>query len=178
MAFAALLGTIPWLAWLMLVANVFWAVAYDTEYAMVDRDDDIKIGIRTSALTFGRFDVLAVMLCYAVTFGIYAWIGVALHWSAASSLRLAWWPPGLCGLPLHADTQSGPDALLPPPSGTTTGSVDSCLPGSRFNTPWPGFDESGAALVRAIVAVTLRRHRRHFATTADPARSERSVSVP
>jgi 4-hydroxybenzoate polyprenyltransferase len=89
MAFAALLGAIPWLAWLMLVANVFWAVAYDTEYAMVDRDDDIKIGIRTSALTFGRFDVLAVMLCYAVTLGIYAWIGVALHWRAPFWIGLA-----------------------------------------------------------------------------------------
>ena len=81
MAFAAVQNDVPPLAWLMLVANVFWSIAYDTEYAMVDRDDDITIGIRTSALTFGRFDVLAVMLCYAATLGIYAWIGVALHWS-------------------------------------------------------------------------------------------------
>jgi 4-hydroxybenzoate polyprenyltransferase len=50
----------------LLLGNVFWAVAYDTEYAMVDRDDDLKIGIKTSAITFGRHDVLAVMLCYAV----------------------------------------------------------------------------------------------------------------
>ncbi len=62
MAFAAVQDQVPVLAWVMLVANVFWSIAYDTEYAMVDRDDDIKIGIRTSALTFGRFDVLAVML--------------------------------------------------------------------------------------------------------------------
>jgi 4-hydroxybenzoate polyprenyltransferase len=67
------------LAWIMLTANVFWSVAYDTEYAMVDRDDDIKIGIRTSALTFGRFDVAAVMLCYAATLAIYAAIGAMLH---------------------------------------------------------------------------------------------------
>ncbi|MGH8780601.1 4-hydroxybenzoate octaprenyltransferase [Paraburkholderia sp.] len=78
MAFAAIQGHVPMLAWAMLIANVFWSVAYDTEYAMVDRDDDIKIGIRTSALTFGRFDVLAVMLCYAGTLGIYAVIAVKL----------------------------------------------------------------------------------------------------
>jgi 4-hydroxybenzoate polyprenyltransferase len=82
MAFAAVQNQVPPLAWIMLVANVFWSVAYDTEYAMVDRDDDIKIGIRTSALTFGRFDVLAIMLCYGVTLGIYVWIGVALQFGA------------------------------------------------------------------------------------------------
>jgi len=70
MAFAAIQDRVPMLAWIMLLANVFWAVAYDTEYAMVDRDDDLKIGIRTSAITFGRFDVAAVMLCYAAVFGI------------------------------------------------------------------------------------------------------------
>ncbi len=78
MAFAAVQDQVPLLAWVMLVANVFWAVAYDTEYAMVDRDDDLKIGIRTSAITFGRFDVAAVMLCYAATFAIYAWVGASL----------------------------------------------------------------------------------------------------
>jgi 4-hydroxybenzoate polyprenyltransferase len=78
MAFAAIQDHVPMLAWIMLIANVFWSVAYDTEYAMVDRDDDIKIGIRTSALTFGRYDVAAVMLCYFVTLAIYAGIGVAL----------------------------------------------------------------------------------------------------
>jgi 4-hydroxybenzoate polyprenyltransferase len=83
MGFAAIQGHVPPLAWLMLLANVFWSLAYDTAYAMVDRDDDIKIGIRTSALTFGRFDVLAVMLCYAAMLGIYAWIGYARHWSVA-----------------------------------------------------------------------------------------------
>jgi 4-hydroxybenzoate polyprenyltransferase len=70
MAFAAVQNHVPALAWWLLVANVFWAVAYDTEYAMVDRDDDIKLGMRTSAITFGRFDVAAVMLCYAVALGI------------------------------------------------------------------------------------------------------------
>jgi 4-hydroxybenzoate polyprenyltransferase len=75
MAFAAVQNTVPASAWWLLVANIFWAVAYDTEYAMVDRDDDLKIGIKTSAITFGRFDVAAVMLCYAVTFAIILVIG-------------------------------------------------------------------------------------------------------
>ena len=70
MAFAAVQNTVPAVAWWLLVANIFWAVAYDTEYAMVDRDDDIKIGMRTSAITFGKYDVFAVMLCYTVALGI------------------------------------------------------------------------------------------------------------
>jgi 4-hydroxybenzoate polyprenyltransferase len=75
MGFAAALGSVPPVAWVLLLANVFWAVAYDTEYAMVDRDDDIRIGIRTSALTFGRYDVVAVMLCYAAMLAILAAVG-------------------------------------------------------------------------------------------------------
>jgi 4-hydroxybenzoate polyprenyltransferase len=75
MAFAAVLDTVPPAAWLLLAGNIFWAVAYDTEYAMVDRDDDLKIGIKTSAITFGRFDVAAVMTCYAVSFAILLLVG-------------------------------------------------------------------------------------------------------
>ena len=78
MAYAAHLGEVPAEAWWLLLANVFWAVAYDTEYAMVDRDDDLKIGIKTSAITFGRFDVAAVMLCYAATLAIIGWVGYTL----------------------------------------------------------------------------------------------------
>jgi 4-hydroxybenzoate polyprenyltransferase len=78
MGFAAVQGEVPLIAWLMLLANVFWAVAYDTEYAMVDRPDDLKIGIRTSAITFGRFDVAAVMACYVVTFALLAVVGVVV----------------------------------------------------------------------------------------------------
>ncbi|MDZ5632814.1 4-hydroxybenzoate octaprenyltransferase [Janthinobacterium sp. GMG1] len=66
MGFAAITDAVPVVAWLLLLGNVFWAVAYDTEYAMVDRDDDLKIGIKTSAITFGRYDVAIVMFCYAV----------------------------------------------------------------------------------------------------------------
>ncbi len=76
MAFAAVQDTVPPAAWLLLIANIFWAIAYDTEYAMVDRDDDLKIGIKTSAITFGRFDVLAVMLCYAISFAIILLVGL------------------------------------------------------------------------------------------------------
>lgn len=75
MAFAAILGYIAPIAWLLLAANIFWAIAYDTEYAMVDRDDDLKIGIKSSAITFGRFDVLAVMVCYAITLVLLAAAG-------------------------------------------------------------------------------------------------------
>ncbi|MPW15831.1 4-hydroxybenzoate octaprenyltransferase [Paraburkholderia sp. CNPSo 3157] len=89
MAFAAIQNQVPLLAWAMLLANVFWSVAYDTEYAMVDRDDDIKIGIRTSALTFGRFDVLAIMICYAVTLGIYVGIGIMLGFGVLYWIGLA-----------------------------------------------------------------------------------------
>lgn len=66
MAFAAVQNLVPPVAWLLLIGNVFWTLAYDTEYAMVDRDDDLKIGIRTSAITFGRHDVAIIMLCYAL----------------------------------------------------------------------------------------------------------------
>ncbi|HEY2818063.1 MAG TPA: 4-hydroxybenzoate octaprenyltransferase [Casimicrobiaceae bacterium] len=78
MAFAAVGNDVPALAWMLLVVNLFWVVAYDTEYAMVDRDDDIHVGIRTSALTFGRFDVTAVAVCYAIYFGAMAAIGVRI----------------------------------------------------------------------------------------------------
>jgi len=75
MAYAAVQDTVPMSAWILLLANVFWAVAYDTEYAMVDRDDDLKIGIKTSAITFGRYDVLAIMLCYAISFALILAVG-------------------------------------------------------------------------------------------------------
>ncbi|MDE2286780.1 MAG: 4-hydroxybenzoate octaprenyltransferase [Burkholderiales bacterium] len=79
MGFAAVQGHVPPLAWLLLLANVFWSVAYDTEYAMVDRDDDVHIGIKTSAITFGRYDVAAVMACYAAMFVIIGGVGYRLQ---------------------------------------------------------------------------------------------------
>jgi 4-hydroxybenzoate polyprenyltransferase len=83
MAFAATLGRIPESAWWLLAANVCWAVAYDTEYALVDIEDDRRIGIKTSALTFGRFDIAIIMLCYAATLGLLAWVGVRLGFGGA-----------------------------------------------------------------------------------------------
>jgi len=76
MAFAAVRGEVPWLAGGLLLGNLFWVLAYDTEYAMVDRDDDLKIGIKTSAITLGRFDVAAVMAFYAAFLAIWAAIGL------------------------------------------------------------------------------------------------------
>lgn len=75
MAFAAINDYIPPLAWQLLLANVFWAVAYDTEYAMVDREDDLKVGIKSSAIFFGKFDVMAIMLCYVAMLFILIYVG-------------------------------------------------------------------------------------------------------
>jgi 4-hydroxybenzoate polyprenyltransferase len=77
MSFAAVQNEVPVWAWILLLGNVFWSVAYDTAYAMVDRDDDLKIGIKTSAITFGRFDVAAIMLCYAGQFAV--WLAAGQH---------------------------------------------------------------------------------------------------
>jgi 4-hydroxybenzoate polyprenyltransferase len=75
MAFAAHHNVVVPLAWVVLVANVFWAIAYDTQYAMVDRDDDIKLKLKSSAILFGRFDVLAIMICYCAFLVIMACVG-------------------------------------------------------------------------------------------------------
>lgn len=97
MAYAAVLNDVPAPAWWLLLANIFWALAYDTEYAMVDRDDDLRIGIKTSAITFGRHDVTAVMICYAVSLAIVFVVG----WTRG--LR-GWFALGMAvaiGLALH-----------------------------------------------------------------------------
>ena len=78
MAFAAQQGNVPPVAWLLLLANVFWAMAYDTEYAMVDRDDDIHLGIHSSALLFGKYDVAAVMICYTIALIFLAIVGLMI----------------------------------------------------------------------------------------------------
>jgi 4-hydroxybenzoate polyprenyltransferase len=83
MAFAAVQSRVPLLAWVLLVGNLFWVLAYDTEYAMVDRDDDLKIGIKTSAITLGSADVAVVMACYAAFLAI---------WVAALAPRQLGWP--------------------------------------------------------------------------------------
>ena len=82
MAFAAVLGYVSPFGWWLMVINLFWVIAYDTEYAMVDRDDDIKIAMRTSAITFGRFDVFAVGVCYGLYVVGMAWVGIRLSLGA------------------------------------------------------------------------------------------------
>jgi 4-hydroxybenzoate polyprenyltransferase len=101
MAFAAVRGgewslaglwqAIPALGWLLLVSNLFWVLAYDTEYAMVDRDDDVRIGMKTSAITLGAYDVAAVMGFYAIHLLSWAWLlaPASLGWPFGVSLGLA-----------------------------------------------------------------------------------------
>jgi len=85
MAFAAVQSRVPLIAWVLLLGNLFWVIAYDTEYAMVDRDDDLAIGIKTSAITLGRLDVAAVMACYAIYLSIWA---VALINATPSAINI------------------------------------------------------------------------------------------
>jgi 4-hydroxybenzoate polyprenyltransferase len=91
MAFAAQQGSVPPMAWLLLIANMFWSIAYDTEYAMVDRDDDMHLGIHSSALLFGKYDVAAVMSCYAITLVLLVVVGqmAGLGWLYYLGLLIA-----------------------------------------------------------------------------------------
>lgn len=83
MAYAAVVSAVPWQAWALLVSNLFWVLAYDTAYAMVDRDDDLRIGMKTSAITLGRFDVVGILGFNLVHLALWAW----LVWPAAGG----WW---------------------------------------------------------------------------------------
>ena len=74
MAYAAAQGDVPWQAWGLVVSNLLWVLAYDTEYAMVDRDDDLRIGMKTSAITLGRFDVAAVTAFYLLHLVLWGWL--------------------------------------------------------------------------------------------------------
>ena len=74
MAYAAVLNFIPLEAWVLFVGNIFWAIAYDTAYAMVDREDDLRLGLRTSAITFGKYDVVAIGLCYGILLMTQLWV--------------------------------------------------------------------------------------------------------
>jgi 4-hydroxybenzoate polyprenyltransferase len=96
MAYAAVTGVVPWQAWALLIGNLFWVLAYDTEYAMVDRDDDLKIGMKTSAITLGDWDVRAIMVFYAAYLAVWGvlldaphkpWVQVGL---AAAAAQAAW----------------------------------------------------------------------------------------
>jgi len=88
MAFATLQGEVPPIGWLLFAANFFWIIAYDTEYALADYPDDVRIGIRTSAITFGRFVLIAIMLCYALAIVLLAAVGVVLKFGVAYIVAL------------------------------------------------------------------------------------------
>ncbi len=97
MSYAAVQNSIPIDAWLLVIANIAWAIAYDTAYAMVDREDDLTIGIKTSAITFGKYDVLVMMFCYAITMSSFAVIALRHD---LSNLFWVFWLVGL-GLIIH-----------------------------------------------------------------------------
>src|SRR2546428_1284800 len=103
MGYAAILGTIPAEGWWLLLANIFWAIAYDTEYAMVDRNDDLRIGIKTAAITFGRYEVLAALICYGALLGLLPGIGGDHARGLAFHL----------GLAVAASFTSSPQRLIP-----------------------------------------------------------------
>ncbi|WP_374356925.1 4-hydroxybenzoate octaprenyltransferase [Chitinimonas sp.] len=98
MAFAATQFNVPELAWMLMAANLFWVLGYDTLYAMVDKPDDLKIGIKTSAITFGRFDAEIAMLCHGIFIAGMAYIGHELH-------RGLFWYLSLAGAAAHVGYQ-------------------------------------------------------------------------
>lgn len=96
MAYAATLDFIPIEAWILFVGNIFWAIAYDTAYAMVDRDDDLRLGLRTSAITFGRYDVVAIALSYGMLFISQIWVAQLANLS--NYFLLGWFPALACAI--------------------------------------------------------------------------------
>ena len=96
MAYAAILDFIPCEAWVLFIGNIFWAIAYDTAYAMVDRDDDIRLGLRTSAITFGRYDVLAIGISYVILLISQLW--VANIASLSNYFLIGWFAALACAI--------------------------------------------------------------------------------
>ena len=135
MAFAAVRGEVPTLAGWLLLGNLFWVLAYDTEYAMVDRDDDLKIGIQTSAITLGRFDVAAVMASYAAYLVIWAGLGL--------QLGLRW--PYFAGLAVAAAIAGWHYTLI------RDRSRDGCFRAFRLNH-WIGFVVFAGVLLATLVS--------------------------
>jgi 4-hydroxybenzoate polyprenyltransferase len=135
MAFAAVRGDVPALVWWLLLGNLCWVLAYDTEYAMVDRDDDLKIGIKTSAITLGRFDVAGVMGFYGLFIAIWGVLGAQLH--------LAW--PFFAGLAAAAAIALWHFTLI------RERTRDGCFRAFRLNH-WLGFVVfAGTVLAFAVV---------------------------
>ncbi len=122
MAFAAIRDALPWECWALFAANACYVFAYDTEYAMVDRDDDLKVGIHTSAITLGRYDVAAVMASYVLMVLILGWLGIAL--------QLGW--------PYHAGLAAAAGMMLYHYTLIRGRSRDGCFRAFRHNN-WVGF---------------------------------------
>ena len=96
MAYAAILDFIPLEAWFLFIGNIFWAIAYDTAYAMVDRDDDLRLGLRTSAITFGQYDVVAIAICYGMLFLSQLWVAQLANLS--NYFLLGWFAALACAI--------------------------------------------------------------------------------
>jgi len=96
MAYAAILDFIPLEAWFLFIGNIFWAIAYDTAYAMVDRDDDLRLGLRTSAITFGQYDVVAIAISYGMLFLSQLWVAQLANLS--NYFLLGWFPALACAI--------------------------------------------------------------------------------
>ncbi len=132
--FSSVHAGVPALAWWLLLGNAFWVLAYDTEYAMVDRDDDLRIGIHTSALTLGRFDVAGVMVFYAAYLVIWALLGVQQDFGA----------PYFAGLALAAGLALWHFSLI------RARSRDGCFKAFRLNH-WLGFAVFSGVVLDALV---------------------------
>ncbi len=130
MAYAAVFDRVPPIAWWLLLLNAFWVIAYDTEYAMVDRDDDVRLGLRTSAIAFGRFDVAAVLFCYAIYLAGMAAVGIrAAAWGSRTTPDL----PSRSAAPrITCGSFAAATAIAASPrSCTITGSASPSSPASR-----------------------------------------------
>ena len=134
MAYAAILNFIPLESWILFVGNIFWAIAYDTAYAMVDRDDDLRLGLRTSAITFGRYDVLAIAISYAVLLISQLWVADLAGLS--NYFLLGWFLALACAI-YHLNLIS-------------TRSRDDCFKAFRHNNWLGGFLFLGIVLGLAI----------------------------
>lgn len=134
MAYAAVLDFIPLEAWFLFIGNIFWAIAYDTAYAMVDRDDDLRLGLRTSAITFGQYDVVAIAISYGMLFLSQLWVAQLANLS--NYFLLGWFAALACAI-YHLKLVS-------------TRNRDSCFKAFRHNNWLGGFLFLGIVLGIAV----------------------------
>ena len=134
MAYAAVLDFIPLEVWFLFIGNIFWAIAYDTAYAMVDRDDDLRLGLRTSAITFGQYDVVAIAISYGMLFLSQLWVAQLANLS--NYFLLGWFAALACAI-YHLKLVS-------------TRNRDNCFKAFRHNNWLGGFLFLGIVLGLAI----------------------------